>query len=112
MSGGADGLPCAMVWNNFSFACRRVPLAMLFLWTVSVLPGAAGAQSVQLITAEGQRQMLSHPGTEVAGPFSADVTVVEFFDYNCPFCKKQVPALKALLAGDPKIAVIYKEWPI
>ena len=85
---------------------------MLFLWTVSVLPGVAGAQSVQLITAEGQRQMLSDPGTDVAGPLSADVTVVEFFDYNCPYCKKQAPALRALLAGDPKVAVIYKEWPI
>jgi protein-disulfide isomerase len=77
-----------------------------------MLPGMAGAQSVQLITAEGQRQMLAHPGTDVAGPLNPDVTIVEFFDYNCPYCKKQVPALKTLLAKDPKVAVIYKEWPI
>jgi len=86
-------------------------LAIVSLWAAA-LCGVAGAQEVQLITAEGQKQMLAHPGTEVAGPLIAEVTVVEFFDYNCPYCKKQVPALKALLAQDPKVAVIYKEWPI
>ena len=86
-------------------------LAIVWLWAAA-LCGVAGAQEVQLITAEGQKQMLAHPGTEVAGPLIAEVTVVEFFDYNCPYCKKQVPALKALLAQDPKVAVIYKEWPI
>jgi protein-disulfide isomerase len=40
------------------------------------------------------------------------VTIVEYFDYNCPYCKKLVPALQALLAQDPKIAVLYKDWPI
>ena len=85
---------------------------MLFLVAGSVLCGVAGAQSVQLITAEGLKQMLAHPGTDVAGPLSADVSIVEYFDYNCPYCKKQVPALKALLAEDPKVAVVYKDWPI
>jgi protein-disulfide isomerase len=41
-----------------------------------------------------------------------DVTIVEYFDYNCPYCKKLVPALQALLAQDPKIAILYKDWPI
>jgi protein-disulfide isomerase len=41
-----------------------------------------------------------------------DVIIVEYFDYNCPYCKKLVPALQALLAQDPKIAILYKDWPI
>jgi protein-disulfide isomerase len=101
-----------MAWIHFALRRGRVSPATLVLWAVSLLSGVAGAQSVQLITAEGQRQMLADPGTDVAGPLIADVTVIEFFDYNCPYCKKQVPALKALLAEDPKVAVVYKEWPI
>ena len=78
----------------------------------ALLLGAASAQDVQIITRAGQKQMLANPGTEAAGARTPDVTIVEYFDYNCPYCKKLVPALKALLAQDPKIAVIYKEWPI
>jgi protein-disulfide isomerase len=97
---------------NLSFVRWRAPLAVLSLVAGALLCGTAGAQSVQLVTAEGQKQMLANPGTDVAGPMNADVSIVEYFDYNCPYCKKQVPALKALLAADPKVAVVYKEWPI
>jgi protein-disulfide isomerase len=97
---------------SIKFVCWRVPLAVLSLLAGALLCGAAGAQAVQLVTAEGQKQMLANPGTDVAGPMNADVSIVEYFDYNCPYCKKQVPALKALLAQDPKVAVIYKDWPI
>lgn len=101
-----------MTWITLAFVRGRVALAMLFLAAGSTLFGVAGAQEVQLITAEGQKEMLAHPGTDIAGPMNADVSIVEYFDYNCPYCKKQVPALKALLAADPKVAVVYKDWPI
>jgi protein-disulfide isomerase len=78
----------------------------------ALLLGAASAEDVQIITRAGQKQMLAKPGTEAAGARNPDVIVVEYFDYNCPFCKKLVPALQALLADDPKIAVLYKDWPI
>ena len=78
----------------------------------ALLLSAASAQDVQIITRAGLKQMLANPGTEAAGARMPDVTIVEYFDYNCPYCKKLVPALKALLAQDPKIAVVYKEWPI
>jgi protein-disulfide isomerase len=76
------------------------------------LLGAAAAQDLAIITLEGQKQMLANPGTEPAGARKPDVTIVEYFDYNCPYCKKLVPALLALLAQDPKVAVVYKDWPI
>jgi protein-disulfide isomerase len=97
---------------NLVFVRWRVPLAMLSLLAGTLLCGVVGAQAVQLITAQGQKEMLANLGTDVAGPMNADVSVVEYFDYNCPYCKKQVPALKALLAADPKVAVVYKDWPI
>jgi protein-disulfide isomerase len=85
---------------------------ILVALSCALLLGVASGQDVQIITRGGQKQMLANPGTPAAGARTPDVTIVEYFDYNCPYCKKLVPALKALLAQDPKIAVIYKEWPI
>jgi len=87
---------------------RTILVALL----CALLLDAASAQDVQIITRAGQKQMLANPGTQAAGARTPDVTIVEYFDYNCPYCKKLVPALQALLAQDSKIAVIYKEWPI
>jgi protein-disulfide isomerase len=78
----------------------------------SGLLGAAAAQDVQTVTAAGQKQMLANPGTDAVGARNPDVTIVEYFDYNCPYCKKLVPALRALLAQDSKVAIVYKDWPI
>lgn len=41
-----------------------------------------------------------------------DVTVVEFFDYNCPYCRRAKPAIQELLAFDPNVRLVYREWPI
>ena len=65
-----------------------------------------------LITRAGQKEMLKNPGTPPVGANNPDVVIVEYFDYNCPYCKKIVPTLQSLLAQDPKIAVLYKDWPI
>jgi protein-disulfide isomerase len=85
---------------------------LLSVLACALLLGEAPAQVIQLITLAGQKQMLTKPGTDAAGARKPDVTIVEYFDYNCPYCKKLVPALQALLAQDPKIAVVYKDWPI
>jgi protein-disulfide isomerase len=77
-----------------------------------MLAAAAAQDGVGIITREGQQQMLKDPGTEAAGARNPDVTIVEYFDYNCPFCKKLVPELRTVLARDPKIAIIYKDWAI
>jgi len=41
-----------------------------------------------------------------------DVTLVEFFDYNCGFCKGALPAMLSLIGDDPKLRIVLKEWPI
>lgn len=56
----------------------------------------------------------------VAGPLEiaplgaahADVTLVEYFDYNCPGCRHLDPELRKLLANDPKVRLIRKDWPV
>ncbi len=48
----------------------------------------------------------------IAGNPEGDVTIVEFFDYNCPYCKRVTPEIFGLLAQDGNIRYIAKEWPI
>jgi protein-disulfide isomerase len=86
--------------------------AMLSLLMCALLLNVAAAQDIPIITRAGQKQMLANPGTTPVGARKPDVIIVEYFDYNCPYCKKLVPVLQVLLAEDPKIAVLYKEWPI
>lgn len=51
-------------------------------------------------------------GDFVAGNPDGDVTMVEFFDYNCPWCKKSMPVLKSLLESDKGLKLVLKEFPI
>ena len=94
---------------------QRVPVhravALLGAAIVSVAV-AAFAQPPSLISLEAQKRIIDSPGVAVLGATSPDVVVVEYFDFNCPFCRKLAPSFRALLKTDPKVAVIYKDWPI
>lgn len=48
----------------------------------------------------------------VLGNPNGDVTVVEFFDYNCPYCKRAADVVDELIANDQKVRLVYREWPI
>ncbi|MGH6865041.1 MAG: DsbA family protein [Methyloceanibacter sp.] len=52
------------------------------------------------------------PDSFVAGNSNGDVTVVEFFDYNCGFCRRAMPDLIKLMDNDDKLRVVFKELPI
>ena len=43
---------------------------------------------------------------------NGDVTVVEFFDYNCPYCRAMAPVMTKAEGDDPQLRVVYKEFPI
>ena len=90
----------------------RIMVSMLACALLLDAAWAQQAEDLDLITPAGQKQMLANPGTEPVGARQPDVTVVEYFDYNCPYCKTVVPTLQALLAQDSKVALIYKDWPV
>jgi protein-disulfide isomerase len=69
---------------------------------------AKATQSV----AQNRRQILDDPATPVTGAPHGTATIVEFFDYRCPYCKQVQPALDALLKQDPKLRLVDKEFPI
>ena len=57
-------------------------------------------------------QLEQDPNSPNLGNPDGDVTVVEFFDYNCPYCRKAGQTVQELLASDANVRVIYREWPI
>jgi protein-disulfide isomerase len=59
-----------------------------------------------------QDELLRDAKSPVGGNPGGDVTIVEFFDYRCPYCKQVEPALEALLKEDSRVRVVYKEFPI
>ena len=48
----------------------------------------------------------------VGGNAQGDVTLVEFFDYNCPYCRKMAPVLIDAEKADPQLRIVFKEFPI
>ncbi len=57
-------------------------------------------------------ELINDPAAPVGGNPKGDVTIVEFFDYRCPYCKQVEPTLAALLKEDAKLRIVYKEFPI
>lgn len=54
----------------------------------------------------------SHPMTPVSGNPRGDITVVEFFDYQCGYCKRSLSTMLHLLKTDKNVRVVWKEMPI
>jgi protein-disulfide isomerase len=59
-----------------------------------------------------QEEILNDPSSPVGWNPEGDVTIVEFFDYQCPYCRAVAPRLAELKRDDGSIRYVYKEWPI
>ncbi|GIT88650.1 DsbA family protein [Roseobacter sp. OBYS 0001] len=64
------------------------------------------------VLSENRDLLENDPNAPVLGNPDGDVTVVEFFDYNCPYCRRVKPHIEALLDEDPNVRLVYREWPI
>lgn len=77
-------------------------------------------EAIEILQNRGNREMLKRNHTRiyedgysfVGGNINGDVTVVEFFDYNCSYCKRALETVERLKKEDGNIKVIYKEFPI
>jgi protein-disulfide isomerase len=59
-----------------------------------------------------EAQVLRDPDVPVAGNPDGDIAIVEWFDYNCPYCRKLEPELRQVVQDDGKVRLILKDWPI
>ncbi|MGD9850860.1 MAG: DsbA family protein [Nitrospirales bacterium] len=64
------------------------------------------------VIAMKQPELLNDPDSPVSGNLKGDVTVVEFFDYRCGYCKHVAGAVTQLQQDDPNVRVVYKDYPI
>lgn len=90
---------------------RRAALG-LGLAALMAAPGFISRARAQ----DGERldpeMILNDPADPNAGNAKGDVTIVYFFDYNCPFCKKTMAPLNKVVKQDGKVRLVYKDWPI
>lgn len=59
-----------------------------------------------------EAMVLRDPDIPVAGNPNGDITIVEWFDYNCPYCRKLEPELRQVVQDDGKVRLVLKDWPI
>ena len=52
------------------------------------------------------------PTAPVLGNPQGDITLTEFFDYNCPHCRTMMPLIQRIVGTDPQLRVVLREWPI
>lgn len=59
-----------------------------------------------------EARVLRDPEIPAAGNAHGDITIVEYLDYNCSYCRKLAPELAQVVRDDGKVRLIFKDWPI
>jgi protein-disulfide isomerase len=103
-------------WEGLSTRRRALGLmgAGALLWGLA--PVAAIAQSNDGQSGDdnvlNEAAVLRDPDIPVAGNPDGDITIVEWFDYQCPYCRKLEPELQRVVKNDGKVRLVLKDWPI
>jgi protein-disulfide isomerase len=80
------------------------------MFGIGFAPGSVQAQGSDNVLTEAL--VLRDPDIPVAGNPDGDITIVEYFDYNCPYCRKVEPELQQVVHDDGKVRMVWKDWPI
>jgi protein-disulfide isomerase len=93
---------------------RREALGLLgggvAVFGAAIMPRSAFAQGDDKVLTEAL--VLRDPDIPAAGNIDGDITIVEWFDYNCPYCRKLDPELRQVVQDDGKVRLVLKDWPI
>jgi protein-disulfide isomerase len=73
---------------------------------------AAEKASTRKALSDLQATLVNSPRNIVIGNPSGDVTLVEFFDYNCGYCKRSLADIRDLVKNDPKLRVVIRDFPV
>ena len=90
---------------------RREALGLLGAAVVGAgaMSRTALAQGADVLT---EALVLRDPDVPATGNPEGDVNIVEWFDYNCPYCRKIAPEIRQLVQHDGKVRMVLKDWPI
>ena len=91
---------------------RRVALGLLgaSVLGAGLVSGSARADNDEKVLTEAL--VLRDPEIPVIGNANGDITIVEYYDYNCPYCRKIAPEIRQVVQDDGKVRLVLKDWPI
>jgi protein-disulfide isomerase len=92
---------------------RREALGLL--GTSAALLGASAMSRPVLAQGDAvltEALVLRDPDVPAAGNPDGDINIVEWFDYNCPYCRKIAPEIQQVVQDDGKVRLVLKDWPI
>ena len=76
------------------------------------LPLLAQTEHPNPMPEELRKVLERNPALPVLGNPKGDITLTEFFDYNCPYCRTNMADVQRLITDDPKLRVVFREWPV
>jgi protein-disulfide isomerase len=90
---------------------RREALGLLGAGVLGVASGPAFAHDDhdKVLT---EALVLRDPDIPVIGNPDGDISIVEYYDYNCPYCRKVAPEIRQVVQDDGKVRLVLKDWPI
>lgn len=94
------------------FILRNPEVLIEALEALDVRRQAESEQRQRQALVARREQLLNDPANPVLGNPSGDVTLVEFFDYRCPYCKQMHEPLNELLRSDPRLRFVHIQFPI
>jgi len=95
-----------------SYLLKNPQLLREMMASLQSQDAAAAAEKRKAAFAEHKQAIYNSDKEVVLGNPNGDVTLVEFFDYNCGYCRHALPDLLGLLDSDPKLRVVLKEFPV
>jgi len=110
--GSADMAPDAFGQRVRAYLLEHPEVIMEAVGRLEARNRAADDSEAQAALKAQADEVFRDPTSPVGGNPAGDVTMVEFFDYNCPYCRKVESAVRETIAGDAKLRVVYKEFPI
>jgi protein-disulfide isomerase len=88
---------------------RREALGVFAASAAALAPREGLAQRDDVLS---EALVLRDPEIPATGNLAGDITIVEYFDYQCPYCRKVEPELRQVVADDGKVRLVFKDWPI
>jgi protein-disulfide isomerase len=76
------------------------------------LLGSAVARAADDENVLTEALVLRDPEIPAGGNPQGDINIVEWFDYNCPYCRRIAPELAQVVQDDGKVRLVFKDWPI
>jgi protein-disulfide isomerase len=79
---------------------------------IEELQALAQSEKLKRAIVENKQTLFNSPRQVTLGNPNGDVTMVEFFDYNCGYCKRALDDMMTLIKADPNLRVVLKEMPV